>query len=130
MPNNSVSYHDTLDVDMKFKKDYEMCIKTYIAFEKKTNNIYKFLPIHCLHSFIWFYWYFVSVTHFTRKTRIINFVHKNVYINMECWLQCFKSCFDDLYCFWYICMLMNIDCGVVSVNTFNGHGVLAFVAFE
>lgn len=49
---------------------------------------------------------------------------------MECWLQCFKSCFDDLYCFWYIYLLTNIDCGVVSVNTFNGHGLLAFVAFE
>lgn len=26
--------------------------------------------------------------------------------------------------------MRNIECGVVSVNTFNGHGLLAFVAFE
>lgn len=26
--------------------------------------------------------------------------------------------------------MRNIDCGVVSVNTFNRHGLLAFVAFE
>lgn len=26
--------------------------------------------------------------------------------------------------------MRNIDCGVISVNTFNGHGLLAFVAFE
>lgn len=49
---------------------------------------------------------------------------------MECWLQCFKSCFDELYCFWYIYLLTNIDCGVVSVKTFNGHGLLAYVALE
>lgn len=26
--------------------------------------------------------------------------------------------------------MRNIECGVVSVNTVNGHGLLAFVAFE
>lgn len=52
MPNNSVSYHDTLDVDMKFKKEYEMCIKTYIAFEKK-NQQYLQVPSYSLPSFFY-----------------------------------------------------------------------------
>lgn len=47
---------------------------------------------------------------------------------MECWLQCFKSCFDDLDGFGTL--LMNIDCGFVGVKTFNGHALFAFVAFE